>query len=205
MQTLLKSYNNLFAKDNSDIRSINVVEHELNVGNAIPIKEPLRCLPFHATETVDKHVEDMLRDGMIEPSTRPWGAEIVLVRKKDGSTRFCVDCRKLNMLTIQDDYPLPCTDESLGNLFGNKRFSTLDLFSGYWQVSVKPEERSKTALVTRKGFYQFKNMHFVLSCAIQRSNDLGKSHDRSPKGHMPHLLRRCNNCRQNVQGYDKKP
>ena len=131
VEKLLKSYSHLFAKDNSDLGSTNVVEHEINVGNARPIKEPLRRLPFHATETVDKHVEEMLRDGIIEPSSSPWGAGVVLVRKKDGSTRFCVDYRKLNKLTIQDAYPLPRIDESLDNLSGNKWFSTLDLFSGY--------------------------------------------------------------------------
>jgi hypothetical protein len=83
VKALLQSYSNLFAKDNSELGSTYVVEHEINVGIARSIKEPLRRLPFHATETVDKHVEEMLRDGIIEPSSCPWGAGIVLVCKKD--------------------------------------------------------------------------------------------------------------------------
>ena len=76
VQTLLISYSHLFAKSNSDLGSTNVVEREINVGNARTIKEPLRRLPFHATEIVDNHVEEMLRDGKIEPSSSPWGAGI---------------------------------------------------------------------------------------------------------------------------------
>lgn len=92
----------MFAKDNSELGSTNVVEHEINVGNAKPIKEPLRRLPYHSADTVDEHVQEMLRDGIIEPSSSPWAAGVVLVRTKDGSTRFCVDYRKLNKVTIQD-------------------------------------------------------------------------------------------------------
>jgi hypothetical protein len=133
VQTLLQSYCNLFAKDNSELGSTDVVEHKINVGNARPIKEPLRRLPFHVTETVDKHVEEMLRDGIIEPSSNPWEEELSLCGRRMGQ-HFCVDYRKLNELielTIQDAYPLPCMDESLDNLSQNKWFSTLDLFSGY--------------------------------------------------------------------------
>ena len=91
VQTLLKNYSHLFAKDNTDLGSTNVVEHDIDVGNTRPIKEPLQRLPFHMTETVDKHVEELLRNGIIEPSSSPWEADVVRVRKKDGSTRFCVD------------------------------------------------------------------------------------------------------------------
>lgn len=118
--SLLREYDHLFAKDNFELGSTNVVEHEINVGNAKPIKKPLRRLPYHSADTVDEHVQEMLRDGIIEPSSSPWAAGVVLVRKKDGSTRFCVDYRKLNKVTIQDAYPLPRIDESLDSLSGNK-------------------------------------------------------------------------------------
>ena len=98
----------------------------------------------------------------LSPSTSPWASPIVLVRKKDGSTRFCVDYRKLNCLTRKDAYPIPKIDETLDTLAGAKLFSTLDLRSGYWQVQVNPEHRDKTAFCTPEGLFEFNVMPFGL-------------------------------------------
>lgn len=165
VRKFLCQYTHAFALTDSDLGTTNIVEHEIYVGGAHPIKELLRRVPFHAAEEMNNHVEGMLRDGVIEPSSSLWAAGVVLVKKKDGSTRFCVDYRKLNSVTIKDAYPLLRIDESLDNLSGIAWFSTLDLCSGYWQVSVKEEDRPKTAFVTRKGLFQFKKMPFGLSCA----------------------------------------
>ena len=97
---------------------------------------------------VDVHIDDMLKRNVIEPSSSPWASNIVLVKKKDGSTRFCIDYRKLNNVTQNDAYPLPRIDDSLDQLRGAKWFSTLDLCSGYWQVAVNPEDKQKTAFTT---------------------------------------------------------
>jgi hypothetical protein len=101
----------------------------------------------------------MKKDGVFE---RPWAAPIVLVRKKDGSTRFCVDYRKLNNVTRKDSYPLPRIDDTLEALSGATWFSSLDLKSGYWQVGVHPEDREKTAFTTGRGLWQFRVMPFGL-------------------------------------------
>ena len=93
-------------------------------------------------------VTEMLLGGQIEPSDSPWVSPVVLVTKKDGSTRFCVDYRRLNSLTTKDVYLLPRIDDSLRLLVNQLWFSTMDLASGYWQVAMSPEAKRKAAFVT---------------------------------------------------------
>ena len=96
-------------------------------------------------------VEEMLAGGQIELSNSPWSAPVVLVMKKNSGTRFCVDYRWLNLATVKDAYPLPRIDDTLDMLTGKRWFSTLDLASGYWQVSLSPDARCKTAFATHSG------------------------------------------------------
>ena len=107
-------------------------------------------------------VTEMLTGGQIEPSDSPWSSAVVLVTKKDGGTRFCVDYRQLNDATTKDAYPLPRIDDTLDMLAGKQWFSTLDLASGYWQVSLSQEARVKTAFATHSGLFQFRVMPFDL-------------------------------------------
>ncbi len=107
----------------------------------------------------------MQNSGVIRPSNSPWSSPVVLVRKKDGSHRFCVDYREVNSVTKKDKFPLPRVDDLLDQLGETKYFSSLDLASGYWQIKVHPDSRSKTAFVTHQGLYEFSVMPFGLTNA----------------------------------------
>ena len=139
-----------------------MLKHKVNTGDAPPIHQQARRMPYHQRETVKKMLDDMLQQDVIEASSGPWSSPIVLARKKDGTLRFCVDFRRINDVTKKEVHPLPRIDETLDMLGGAKWFSTLDLASGYWQVEMEPEHKEKTAFSTPFGTYQFKVMPFGL-------------------------------------------
>ncbi len=131
VRSLLMKYAHLFSTDDSDIGRTGIIKHQIPTGDARPIKQPVRRLPVHMQAEVDAELDKMLDNGIIEPSTSPWASGVVLVKKKDGTRRFCVDYRRLNDVTIKDAYPLPRIDESLDQLAGSTWFSCLDFSSGY--------------------------------------------------------------------------
>ena len=110
-----------------------------------------------------EQLEEMLDQGVVRPSTSPWASPVVMVKKKDGSLRFCVDYRKLNEVTEKDAHPLPRIDDTLESLSGARYFSTLDLKSGYWQGPIREEDKKKTAFCTSSGrLYEFNRLPFGL-------------------------------------------
>ncbi|XP_063350112.1 thy-1 membrane glycoprotein [Pelmatolapia mariae] len=141
------------------------MQHSIPTGNAAPVRERYRQIPPKLYQEVKSLIQGMLDANIIVPSCSPWASPIVLVRKKDGTLRFCVDYRKLNAVTHKDAYPLPRIEESLASLGNAKYFSTLDLASGYWQVEVSPPDREKTAFTTPMGLFEFTRMPFGLSNA----------------------------------------
>ena len=138
------------------------VEHDINTGDRSPIWCAPRRMSPQKMKKEEECVTEMLTGGQIEASDSPWSSPVVMVTKKDGGTRFCVDYRQLNDVTIKDAYPLPRIDDTLDMLAGKQWFSTRDLASGYWQVSLSREARAKTAFATHSGLFQFRVMPFGL-------------------------------------------
>ena len=100
----------------------------------------------------------MLDQGLVQPSESEWAAAPVIVRMRCGGLRYCVDFRKLNYVTRKDAFPIPLIEECLYHLEGNRYFSTLDMASGYWQINIEPEDRHKTAFITRYGLFEHVRM-----------------------------------------------
>ena len=165
LKALLVEFSDVVATSNEDVGQTNLMAHKIDVDGAAPVKQPPRRMPFHKREEVRKHLDQMLEADVVEPSSSPWSSPVVLVKKPDGSSRFCIDYRALNNVTKKDAYPLPRIDDTLDSLGGAKYFSTLDLQSGYWQVDVDSQSRDKTAFSTPFGLYQFKRMPFGLTNA----------------------------------------
>ena len=137
LRDLLLRYRNVFPAPGEPVTGrTSAVQHDIVTTDARPVRCGARWLAPAGLRKEQTCVREMLEGGQIEPSDCPWASPVVLVTKKDRSTRFCVDYRRLNALTTKDAYPLPRIDDSL-RLLGNQQwFSTMDLASGYWQVYV---------------------------------------------------------------------
>ena len=165
LNKLLNEFDGVVSKGSADIGRTDRVRHRIPTGDASPIKQTPRRVSYHQKDEIDKNLKSMLDDGVVQPSSSPLAAPVMLVKKKDGSTRFCVDYRRLNAVTRKDAYPLPRIGSTLDALGGIKYFSTIDLASGYGQVGVEPCDQGKSAFATRQGLFGFRVMPFGLTGA----------------------------------------
>ena len=152
-----------------------VTEHQIDTGQASPVRLPPYRLPHAYKQTVREELKEMEQSGVIERSSSEWAAPIVLVKKKDGTMRMCVDYRRLNSQSRTDAYPMPRVDDLIDRLGDAAYISTLDLSRGYWQVPVTKDARPKTAFITPYGLFQFRVMPFGLQGApatFQRMMDV---------------------------------
>lgn len=162
-ENLLWNWRKVFSHGSLDLGCTSVTKHRIDLSDDTPFKERPRRIPPCMYDEVRQHIKEMLDVGVIEESRSPWCSNVVLVRKRDGGLRFCVDYRKLNKQTIKDSFSLPRIEEILDVLKGSSWFSTLDLRSGYWQVELEESHKERTAFSTGPlGFYHFNRMAFGL-------------------------------------------
>ena len=162
LSDILVRYSEAFSQFEGDLGSSNVVMHRIDTAQAIPIRHRLRRYPPAHVEAISKQVDEYLQQGVIEPASSPWASNLVLVRKKDGSYRCCVDYRRLNAVTRKDAYPLPRIDACVDAMASSRWFSTFDLRASYHQVGVNPADFDKTAFICPRGMFKFQKMPFGL-------------------------------------------
>ena len=165
IEKLVLQNQDLFANKDSELGHTETVKMQVDVGNNEPIKMRPYRTPIKNREVIDKAIDEMLDADVIRRSRSPWSFPVVIVDKKDGSKRFCVDFRRLNKVTKKNSYPLPLIDDILALLGKAKYFTSLDLKSGYWQVAMDEKDKEKTAFACHKGLFEFNVMPFGLSNA----------------------------------------
>ena len=162
IERLVRDNRDRFAKSDLDLGRTDTVTMKIETTTDEPIRlRPYRT-PLNKRAVVDKAIDEMLEAGVIRPSRSPYSFPIVVVGKKDGSKRFCVDYRKLNEITKKIAWPLAHIDDLLATLGKAKYFTTLDLKSGYWQVKMAEEDIEKTAFTCHRGLFEFNLMSFGL-------------------------------------------
>ena len=135
-----------------------VIEHSIEITGGRPKRQGPRPLTPPLRQELKKHIQELLDADIIQPSTSEYSSPVVLVRKRDGSTRFCIDYRSINKVSRPTSYALPKITDAMNSLGGASIFSTLDMRSGYWQVGMKKEDVPKTAFSTMYGQYEWKRM-----------------------------------------------
>ena len=165
LEALIARHSRAFGDDEGELGYTDVVRHHIRTTDDIPVAQTYRSIPPKQYTEVREHLKALLRKGIIRESHSPYAAPLVIVRKRDGKIRLCVDYRRLNAKTARDAFPLPRIEESFDALVGAKYFSSLDLVSGYHQIAMAEEDREKTAFITPFGLFEHNRMAFGLATA----------------------------------------
>ncbi|GJW43165.1 putative reverse transcriptase domain-containing protein [Tanacetum coccineum] len=164
---IVQDFPEVFPEDLPGIPPTRQMEFQIDL---IPGAAPVARAPYRLAPSEMKELSDQLKElsdkGFIRPSSSPWGAPVLFVKKKDGSFRMCIDYQELNKLTVKNRYPLPRIDDLFDQLQGSSIYSKIDLRSGYHQLRVREEDIPKTAFRTRYGHYEFQVMPFGLTTAL---------------------------------------
>ena len=159
---VLAEYQDVFSDGEFDLGTFSEAKHKIDTGDARPVRQKMRRTPLGFEKEEKAHLESLITADVIEPSSSEWASPPVLVRKKDGRVRYCIDFRLLNDRTLKDSFPLPSIEECLDVIGNTKFFSTLDMSSGYYQIEIEEGDKHKTAFITKYGLYQYKRMPFGL-------------------------------------------
>ena len=164
LKELLMKHKDIFSISETDIGQCDKIKHRIDLINEKPFKQRHRRIPPNMIDEVRQHLEQLLSCGIIRPSKSPWASNIVLVRKKSGKLKLCVDYRSLNERTVKDSYALPRIEEVFDCLLGSKYFSTIDMKFGYHQVEVEEEHKPRTSFTAGPlGFWEYNKMPFGLT------------------------------------------
>ncbi|XP_078492084.1 uncharacterized protein LOC144747728 [Ciona intestinalis] len=154
---IVKKHSEVFSEKPGTMK---LVEHVISLTSDKPVRSKPYAVPFHVRKSLREDIQEMLDTGIIRPSSSPYASPVVMVRKKDGTNRICIDYRKLNNLTVFDPEPMTTAKEVFNTLCDDQYFSTIDLTKGYWQVKVAEDDIKKTTFVTPDGCYEFCKMPF---------------------------------------------
>ena len=167
VEELILQFKSIFTADPG---CTDVLEHRIELTTNEPFRVKQYPIPFAVRGDVAEEVHKMRRDGVIEPSDSPYSSPIVIVKKKDGTNRFCIDFRTLNRVTLFDNEPMPTAEDIYAKLKGARYFSKFDLTKGFWQIPVRREDQKKTAFTTAEGHFHFLRMPFGLVNATATFN-----------------------------------
>ena len=160
---LLAEYHDIFVLEDGEMGCTEATEHKIKVTDPKPFKERPRNIPSGLFEEVKDHLDHMLDVGVIKPSKSAWSNAVVLVQKKDGGLRLCINFRRLNAQTQKDAFPLPLIHDAIDALSGSKYYNTVDLLSGFWKTPMEESSKQYTTFtVGTLGFFQCEYMPFGL-------------------------------------------
>ena len=165
MRRLIEKYKEICEISDTKLGRTNIVKHEIDTGNHKPIAQKPYRTDDEKKELIKKEIDKMLKNGVIRKAKGPWGSPVVIVDKKDGTKRFCIDYRKINDITVTDAHPLPRIDDLLERFRKANWFSSIDLASGYWQIEMDEKDIVKTAFTCHLGLFEFIVMPFGLKNA----------------------------------------